>query len=412
VLVLVSAACFGALGVLTQLAYRTGVPVLGLLWGRYLLAAGVLWLLVGALRRPLPSARGVLVGLALGAGYSAQALLFAASLKHLEAGLADLLYFAYPAVVAVGATALRRERWSRRRASAVVAASAGIGLALAGANTVDPRGVALALAAALGYAAYVLASSSLLKGIDPLALATLICSGAAIALGADALAHGQLTPHVGLVGVLLVIAVALVSTVFGIGSFLAGVKRLGPSRASVASSVEPALTAAFGFAAFGDRFGRIQLLGVSLVLASVPILELRQLAVSPADAKTFPLLAALSWRKRIHVLRRLREVHVTPGTRLFTQGEPAREFFLITRGTARMDRNGRHLADLGPGDFFGEGAPLRIERRRASVTAATDMRLLVVQPRGFRPLQSTPRTTQYLRHAMHKRTAALARAAA
>ena len=33
VLVLVSAACFAALGVLTQLAYRTGVPVLGLLWG-------------------------------------------------------------------------------------------------------------------------------------------------------------------------------------------------------------------------------------------------------------------------------------------------------------------------------------------------------------------------------------------
>ena len=69
-----------------------------------------------------------------------------------------------------------------------------------------------------------------------------------------------------------------------------------------------------------------------------------------------------------------------------------------------MDRNGGHLADLGPGDFFGEGAPLRIERRRASVTAATDMRLLVVQPRGFRPLQSTPRTAQCLRNAMHKRT--------
>ena len=248
-LVLVSAACFGALGVLTQLAYRAGVPV----GGRYLLAAGVLWLLVGALRRPLSSVRGVLVGVALGAGYSTQALLFAASLKHLEAGLADLLYFAYPALVAVGATALGRERWSRRRAGALVSASAGIGLALVGGGMVDLLGVALALAAALGYAAYVLASSSLLKGIDPLALlAALLCTGAAIALGADALAHGDLTHCIGLVGLLLVIAVALVSTVVGIGAFLPGVKRLGPSRASIVSSVEPALTAAFGFAAFGD----------------------------------------------------------------------------------------------------------------------------------------------------------------
>jgi hypothetical protein len=41
----------------------------------------------------------------------------------------------------------------------------------------------------------------------------------------------------------------------------AGVKRLGPSRASIASSIEPALTAAFAFPAFGERFGPIQMLG-------------------------------------------------------------------------------------------------------------------------------------------------------
>ena len=114
-LVLVSAVCFAALGVLTQLAYRAGVSVLGLICGRYLIAAAALWVLVRVLRRPLPSRRGMLVGAVLGAGYSLQALLFAAALKRLEAGIADLLYFAYPAMVAVGATVIRRECWSRRR---------------------------------------------------------------------------------------------------------------------------------------------------------------------------------------------------------------------------------------------------------------------------------------------------------
>ncbi|MBV8217787.1 MAG: EamA family transporter, partial [Solirubrobacterales bacterium] len=173
-LVLVSAGCFGALGVLTQLAYRAGVSVLGLICERYLIAAAVLWLLVRVLRRPLPPRRSMLLGMALGGGYSVQALLFAASLKHLEAGLADLLYFAYPAMVAVGATVIRRERWSRRRGAALVAAGLGIGLALTGGSAIDPLGVALALAAAFGYAAYVIASSSLLKGIDPLVLAALL----------------------------------------------------------------------------------------------------------------------------------------------------------------------------------------------------------------------------------------------
>jgi drug/metabolite transporter (DMT)-like permease len=409
--VLVSAACFAALGVLSQLAFRDGVPLLGLLWGRYLVAAAVLWLLVRRLRRPLPCRRGILVGLALGAGYSLQALLFAASLKHLQAGLADLLYFGYPALVAVGATVWRRERWSRRRAAALTAAGAGIGLALAGGGAVDPLGVALALMAALGYAAYVLASSSLLEGIDPLVLATLLCSGAAIVLGADALAHGELIPRVGLSGVLLVIAVALVSTVLGIGTFLAGVHRLGPSRASIVSSVEPALTAAFGFAAFGDRLGPIQILGVGLVLASVAILELRPLGITAADAKTFPVLAALSRRERIRVLRHVREVQVAAGTQLFTQGTHPREFFLIRRGTAAMVQNGAHLADLGPGDFFGEGAPLGLRRQRASVMAATDMRVLVVPPRGFHPLQSTPRIAEWLRNATQEPAGAPAGAA-
>ena len=57
---------------------------------------------------------------------------------------------------------------------------------------------------------------------------------------------------------------------------MAGVRRLGASRASIVSSAEPALTAAFAFAAFGDRFGAVQLAGVGLVLASIPILEVKR----------------------------------------------------------------------------------------------------------------------------------------
>ena len=57
-LVLLSAALFGALGVLAQLAYSAGVSVIGLLLGRFAVAAVMLWLIVLVLRRPLPSRRG------------------------------------------------------------------------------------------------------------------------------------------------------------------------------------------------------------------------------------------------------------------------------------------------------------------------------------------------------------------
>ena len=45
-LVLLSAALFGSLAVLAQLAYGTGVSVLGLLLGRFTVAGTVLWLIV------------------------------------------------------------------------------------------------------------------------------------------------------------------------------------------------------------------------------------------------------------------------------------------------------------------------------------------------------------------------------
>ena len=277
-LVLLSAALFGALGVLAQLAYGAGVSVLGLLLGRFAVAGVVLWLIVLVLRRPLPSRRGVVKAVALGAGYSSMAFCFAASLKHIESDLADLLLFAYPVLVSVGAVALGRERFNRRRAAALAAATAGIALALTGGGTgvIDALGVGLALASALIYALYVLASSSLLGDTDPFVLAASVATGAAITFFTDAAIHGQLAPRGGLAGIGLVVAVALSSSVLGTSAFMAGVRRLGASRASIVSSAEPALTAAFAFAAFGDRFGAVQLVGAGLVLASVPILELKR----------------------------------------------------------------------------------------------------------------------------------------
>ena len=286
-LVLISAAGFGALGVLAQLAYNSGVSVLGLLTGRFVVASTLLWLITIALRRPMPTRRGLIAGVALGAGYSSMALCFAASLRHVDAGLADLLLFAYPVLVSVGAVALGRERWTRRHGTALTVATAGILLALAGSGTgmLNPLDVALALGAAVLYAAYVLSSSSLLRGTDPLVLAALIASGAAIVFCADSAIAGQLAPRGGLTGVGLVIAVALSSSVLGTSAFMTGVRKLGASRASIVSSAEPALTALLAFLALGQTFAPAQLLGAACVLASVPILELKSSVKKSSPAR-------------------------------------------------------------------------------------------------------------------------------
>ena len=150
----------------------------------------------------------------------------------------------------------------------------------------------MALASALIYALYVLASSSLLGTTDPVVLAASVATGAAITFFADAAIHGQLAPRGGLAGIGLVVAIAVSSSVLGTSAFMAGLRRLGASRASIVSSAEPALTAAFAFAAFGDRFGAVQLVGAGLVLASVPILELKRTRRNPSRQALPPAASA------------------------------------------------------------------------------------------------------------------------
>jgi CRP-like cAMP-binding protein len=73
------------------------------------------------------------------------------------------------------------------------------------------------------------------------------------------------------------------------------------------------------------------------------------------------------------------EVRDAPtGTQLSHEGGGGYFFFVIETGRATVTREGDTLAELGPGDFFGEAAVLRTRRRTATVTALEPMTLLVI----------------------------------
>jgi drug/metabolite transporter (DMT)-like permease len=372
---LASAIFLSGLGVTTQLAFDAGASVGTLLSGRFLVAAAILWPLVWLIRPARPVRRQVAAGLLLGVGYSAHAWLFSASLTRLDAGLVDLLLFTYPALVMVGAVTLRRERWSARGASALGAALAGTSLVLAGGlSTIDPLGVVLALGSSVAYAAYILISAGQLERTNPFLLTALVTTGAAITLTAAGIARSDVSFDVDGSAVASIGLVGLVAMA-GMSTFVAGVGRLGASRASIVSAVQPALTPIVGFAVFADRIGAAQVLGGVLVIAGVVILEAR--------GGTPSLFSWLPRRERWRLARATATIEVPAGTRLVRQGAPADAFYLIESGTAAVRRDTRHLADLGAGDFFGELALLRDGERTASVVAATDMRVRVVSRQEF-----------------------------
>jgi drug/metabolite transporter (DMT)-like permease len=276
-LCVVAGAAFALQPLLVKGAFADGASVASVGAIRFVLAAVVLAVLS---RRALAATpvRALLPPFLLGLTiYGVETGLFFASLERIDVSLASLVICGYPALVVAGAVVLRRERATKRRLAALAVALSGVALVLAGGvgGAVDPVGVALALAAAVTYAAYVLVSDRLLGETPPLVLATMLCAGAATAFALGGAATGSLAVGLPVRALLLLAAVALVATVLPIGAFLAGVRRIGPSRATILGTVEPPLTIGLAALVLGERLGLLQLLGAALVVSAVVILQLR-----------------------------------------------------------------------------------------------------------------------------------------
>jgi CRP-like cAMP-binding protein len=77
------------------------------------------------------------------------------------------------------------------------------------------------------------------------------------------------------------------------------------------------------------------------------------------------------------------ELSLAEGKVLMAQGQPGREAFVIVDGRATVRIGDADVAELGPGDHVGELALLDGGTRTATVTAATDMTVLVISQRAF-----------------------------
>lgn len=76
-------------------------------------------------------------------------------------------------------------------------------------------------------------------------------------------------------------------------------------------------------------------------------------------------------------------IDIPAGRLLCEEGERAYEVIFIVDGIAKVERNGEQIALLGPGEVVGEMAMLDRGTRNATVTAATPMRIFVLDSREF-----------------------------
>jgi len=147
------------------------------------------------------------------------------------------------------------------------------------------------------------------------------------------------------------------------------------------------------------------------IVAQRPLTRLRVVTTRPdrhARIRTLPMFAGCNKDELDEIDRLTDEIRVPEGRTVIRQGDLGQEFALIVEGTADIVKDGEVVATIGPGAYFGEVALLDSITRTASVVAASDLVLEVLDRRGFNTLlDDLPRLSRSMLRGMAHRLADL-----
>jgi len=99
--------------------------------------------------------------------------------------------------------------------------------------------------------------------------------------------------------------------------------------------------------------------------------------------KTVPLFSSLDKKHLKTLAVTAADQRYKPGEVLVAEGKKGVGFYLIAEGQVNVEKGGKTIATLGPGQFFGEMALLDEQPRSATVKAVTQTRCLVLAPWEF-----------------------------
>ncbi|MEZ5077389.1 MAG: EamA family transporter [Solirubrobacterales bacterium] len=196
----------------------------------------------------------------LGLTLAANSVLFYLALDHMPLGTLVTIEFLGPLALALGSAR------ARHHVVAVGCALAGVALVSGASPDVDATGLLLALAAATGFAAYILASRR--AGAFPDARQSLAVALAIAALLCLPLTVGAATRIDGLAVIAVLVGVAFFGRALPYGLEMLAFRRLRAGQAGVLLSAEPAIGAAVGIVALGETARPLQVVGIALVVGA------------------------------------------------------------------------------------------------------------------------------------------------
>ena len=122
--------------------------------------------------------------------------------------------------------------------------------------------------------------------------------------------------------------------------------------------------------------------------------------------KKVPLFSKLNKQGLQQVAHIAAELDLPAGKEMATEGDRGREFFVLLNGEAEVTKQGSRINTMKKGDFFGEIALVTKMPRTATVTATSDVDVLVITERDFDALlKKTPEIGRSIAEALAERVA-------
>ena len=276
-LIALSAAAFGTLAIFGRYAYADGLDTFTTLALRFSIAAAIMAVVLFVRRESWPRGRVLIQLIGMGAlGYVSQSFSYLTAIKYASAGLVALLLYLYPAFVAILSAIFLKEKFTRLKIAALIIATFGAAL------TANPQGgtwtgILLAISAAAIYSVYIIVGTQAMQRVSALQSSTVIFASAGAVFWLLAALNGPRWPQSSN-GWIAIAAIVVVATIVPVIAFLAGLKRIGPTNASMLSTLEPVVTVLLAAWLFSEVLQTAALIGGALILIAVILLTRSELS--------------------------------------------------------------------------------------------------------------------------------------
>lgn len=287
--IILSGVCFGALGYFGKQAFKREIAPGELLALRYSLSAAITGAIIvltnpGSLRLTrFEMTSSLLLGVF---GYALFSSMFFYALTGLSASLTVLLLYTYPVMVAVLSRFILGEHLGKKGLVALLGVTIGLVLLVWGEWSVsNPLYLLFGIGSAFFYALYIIFSRKYLSQIPAMPSSFFVQLGAGAVLFLVYFKNIErpitiMTYHGG-----MIISMAIICSLMAMTLFLAGLRRITSSEASILSTTEPVSGVIIAVLFLGEKLTITQTIGAALILAGMIVVARSKRAVEIENAK-------------------------------------------------------------------------------------------------------------------------------